>query len=309
MRQKVIATIVAVIYVLASTALSQQFNPFTVVLNTPLTRPPVKEGRQRIAISTTKGKTIKNTIRNKTKRTQPEEQPALNEQPQSDAERSQHKHSTAQAEKVESAITPLKLTPAELDLRRNIGIKYQILSEDSSGQLRIDDPQRVYRSGEAFRIKLQSNINSYLYLLTVDPHTGARSLLFPNFKYQRGNARVKPYTPIVVPPLGQPAFEFDNVAGEEQIIVICSRDEIPALQLNPIEKASAAAQFITPGVIPRDIESTLTHQDEPGARDFIWVAEQPPGQTSAANAGTYIVNTSRKDNEEIVYLIRLKHKD
>jgi hypothetical protein len=201
--------------------------------------------------------------------------------------------------------------PTRLDLRRQIGVKYQILVENN-GELHPDSPDRVYHSGESFRIKIESNINANLYMLAEDARTGERSLLFPNYKYQLGVERVKPFTPVVVPPLGQPAFTLDDSPGEERIIVICSRDEIVALQLAPTDSVPEAVKLVAPRDVPSDIQQAIDkqRQNSLSARDFVWVSQQKPTTATKPNeVGICVVNTSKKDNEEIVYLIKLKHGD
>src|SRR5205085_3480031 len=99
-----------------------------------------------------------------------------------------------------------KRDSSALDLRRHIGIEYQVLTEDAKKDLHLDDPHRVFHSGEAFRLKLSSNINANLYVIAEDQRSGERRLLFPNFKYQQGSERVKPFTALIVPPVNQPAF-------------------------------------------------------------------------------------------------------
>jgi hypothetical protein len=304
--------------ILSGLGLGQQLNPFTAILTTEITRQPVKVGRNRVILKNVS--TVERPARGPNASTSSETAARNDRKTGSKTDRSKTKVSRADKEKADkekkSAVgqsqantEAVELAPVEdpLDLRRQIGVKYQILSE-KNGELHSDDPNRIYRSGESFRIKIEANVNANLYLLSEDARTGERLLLFPNYKYQRGVERVKPFNPVVVPPLGQPAFTLDNMAGEERIVVICSRDEIPALQLAPVESIPEAVKLVGAHDVPSDIEQTITKREKLGSRDFIWVNQEQTA-SKKEKAGVYVVNTSKKDNEEVVYVIRLRHGD
>jgi len=323
-RKAVGASIVAMLLVLSGlVGLGQQLNPFTAVLATNLTRQPVKVGRNRIAIQNVssvsrpekekKAETPRQADRKNGSKSQ------ISKSQTSKSEKGSHTAKTEKEKKpagdtAASASEPntgaVSLSAAEdpFDLRRQIGIKYQILNE-KNGELHPDDPNRLYHSGESFRVKIESNVNANLYLISEDSRTGERRLLFPNYKFQRGAERVKPFTPVVIPPLGQPAFTLDNVPGEEKIVLICSRDEIPALQLAPEQSVPEAVKLVASRDVPSDIEQTISREEKLGSRDFVWVGQEQTTAQKKKDPGVYVVNTSKKDNEEVVYVIRLKHGD
>jgi hypothetical protein len=312
-RKAVGASIVAMLLIFSGLGLGQQLNPFTAILSTNITRQPVKVGRNRIAISNVSSVTSseqKNSSRTSTEsaRRNDHKKSSKSHIAKTEKEKRPAVDTAASASQPDTGAVTLSPVEDPLDLRRQIGIKYQILSE-KNGELHPDDPNRIYHSGESFRIKIESNVNANLYLISEDSRTGERHLLFPNYKFQRGAERVKPLTPVVVPPLGQPAFTLDNMPGEERIVLICSRDEIPALQLAPEQSMPDAVKLVASRDVPSDIEQNITRQEKLGARDFVWVSQEQPTAQKKKGAGVYVVNTSKKDNEEVVYVIRLKHGD
>lgn len=315
MNRKEVIVALGALMVFSSQLWAQQLNPFTAVLTESLSRPKVKEGRKRINIKSSiprasqpKNRNIPVTEikRRQRKVTRPElakSEIASNEPNLANhsevAKQQPTTHMQPEVVKTDGMAAGEQVTD---DLRRTIGVHYQILTEDAQGNLRVDDPNRVYRSGEAFRIKVRTNVNAFLYLINEEAGTGTRRLLMPNYKYQRQSARVQPFEEVIIPSLDQPAFEFDNNPGEECLIVIASRDEIPSLQ---IERVGDGA--VGHNLVPADINEALASPDGAAARDFVWVKEEKA--TAGKTAGVYVVNTSHQDNEEIVYIIRLKHRN
>jgi len=320
MRRRAIGAWVLMIFALSILGLGQQLNPFTAVLKEPITRAPVKPGRNRVMlkVSVTESKQVGSTAESEPRSGPAKKRGHTGSSSSSSKPVRENSSATETAENRPNSTSSsdpntvtLKPEESALDLRRNIGIKYQVLIE-RDGELHTEDPNRLFHSGESFRLKIESNINANLYLVAEDPSTGERQLLFPNYKFQRGVERVKPFSSVVVPPLGQPAFTFDNRPGEERIVVICSRDEIPALQLAPVESISSSPiKLVSSRSLPPDLEKSVSGQSEVDSRDFVIVSESKGvAKTGSGPASAvYVVNTNRRVNEEVVYVIRLKHGD
>jgi hypothetical protein len=100
-----------------------------------------------------------------------------------------------------------------------IGLKYWLELIDTTGQRREVTPDRVFRSGERIKLRIEPNHDGYLYLVNIGS-TGRYHLLFPDPRIGDGGNAVRARTIYDVP---YGAFiRFDDNPGEETLLVVLS---------------------------------------------------------------------------------------
>jgi hypothetical protein len=97
------------------------------------------------------------------------------------------------------------------------GFRWQILVPDAAGQFQPARPDRVFRTGQAFRLRLEAQCNLWIYILNRDPD-GGEVVLLPT----RGEEHllVGQGQQVTLPPDGQ--FRFADPPGIEDFRVLAS---------------------------------------------------------------------------------------
>jgi len=112
------------------------------------------------------------------------------------------------------------------------GVLLSLLVLQPDGQtLKVRPVSAGFKSGEKFRIRIGATFGGDLSLDNIDPQ-GSRSRLYPALAEQI--VKIKPGTPVILPLDKDSFFEFDDVAGEEKLVVTL-RD--PRAQGNAAEHA------------------------------------------------------------------------
>lgn len=132
--------------------------------------------------------------------------------------------------------TPVETKPASTEAQY-LGLRYSIVDGNSRQEI---DPSKAFHSGDAIRLKLQSNSNGYLYILT-QGSSGAWKFLFPSAEL-RDNTNEITRDQVTEIPSSQ-AFEFDTAPGAEKLFVVLSRDREPDLEslLGSVKSGQAGA--------------------------------------------------------------------
>lgn len=165
------------------------------------------------------------------------------------------------------------------------------------------DPKTVFRFKDHFRLALTTNQDGFLYIIHHEEGEDG-SVIFPDPNVNGGSNAVKKNEEYVVPRacenIEDPKncwIEMDEKPGIEDFIVIFSRDRITTLP-NQVAKASGV---VLRGEIEK-LKADFRQSDVVQTSGRLAI----PGQSKSFYA-TRLQNTNRKDNEEIIANIQLKH--
>lgn len=114
-------------------------------------------------------------------------------------------------------------------------------------------PDRPFKSGDRFRLKLQSNFDGYVYVINVTPG-GENRLLFPRGTSRRNNVRAGQF--YYIPTSNE--FEFNDEPGLEVLQFLISRSQVAFLE-GLLDRAPSKANYI-----PLDRNSTSKLQQLAG---------------------------------------------
>jgi hypothetical protein len=99
-------------------------------------------------------------------------------------------------------------------------------------------PEKSFRSGDRFKLNLQSNFDGFVYVVNTTPG-GENWLLFPR-KQSRGN-NVRAGNSFSLPAASE--FRFNDEAGIEVLQIVMSRSPIPFLE-TALDRAPASASQV-----------------------------------------------------------------
>ena len=186
--------------------------------------------------------------------------------------------------------------------RRRVGLKYRIQMMATSGGSAVDvDAQRTFRTGEAIRIVVESNIDGYLYILQRGS-SGRETMIFPSPEINGGSNLVKANTVLTVPWNG--FFKFDSVPGREKWLLVVSRSPLENL---PKPEADAPSSEPAPmSILMAELGKSVR------SRDLVFVKEETPapaGSDQPPQQAFLWVNASTNDNNQAVYAtVELNHQ-
>ncbi|HKG23841.1 MAG TPA: DUF4384 domain-containing protein [Blastocatellia bacterium] len=164
------------------------------------------------------------------------------------------------------------------------------------------DSNLTFETGDQLKLNVTTNQDGYLYV--VNRTAGAPGVvIFPDPRINDGRNDVKKNTdytlPFYCPSIADPMdcwWEMAPPAGTEELIVVFSRDRITTL---PSEIASAG----------ETVDENILNNLKARSRQTVTQETGPlsiPGRAPVPFA-TRVQNTNRKDNEELITTIRLKH--
>jgi hypothetical protein len=170
------------------------------------------------------------------------------------------------------------------------------------------DSSQVFETGDQLKLSITTNQDGFLYVIN-QTNGMPGVVIFPNPDINNGRNDVKKNTDYVLPPFQCPGvpgipdpsdcwWQMAPPAGTEELIVIFSRDKITSL---PSEiSAEGEAPTVDESVI-KDLKakSRQAVRQDTGA---LSIAGRP-----AVPFTTRVQNANRKDNEELITTIRLKH--
>ncbi|HYP29489.1 MAG TPA: DUF4384 domain-containing protein [Blastocatellia bacterium] len=170
------------------------------------------------------------------------------------------------------------------------------------------DSAQVFETGDQLKLSITANQDGFLYIIN-QTNGMPGVVIFPNRDINGGRNDVKKNTDYVLPPLhcpGVPGIPDPNdcwwqmapPAGTEELIVIFSRDKITTLPSEVSE--SGETQTVDESVI-KDLKAK-SRQAVSQDTGPLSIAGRP-----AVPFTTRVQNTNRKDNEELITTIRLKH--
>jgi hypothetical protein len=164
------------------------------------------------------------------------------------------------------------------------------------------DSTLVFKTGDQLKLNITTNQDGYLYIIN---QTAGQPgvVIFPDPRINDGRNEVKKNTDYVLPSYCPSVsdsndcwWEMAPPAGTEELIVIFSRDRITTL---PSELAKAGETVDEQIINDLKAKSRQTVIQESGLLSI-------PGRAPVQFA-TRVQNTNRKDNEELITTIRLKH--
>lgn len=125
-------------------------------------------------------------------------------------------HTSTGATETAAATTPPGTTP--------IGLGYTLfLCGENRTAVRVD-PARKFRTGEAVRVRLETNTDGYLYIFNDDG--AAVQMLYPHGRLGGENA-ISAHVPHQIPSTGDDCFRFtDNSRGVERLYVVVAREPL-----------------------------------------------------------------------------------
>ncbi len=166
-----------------------------------------------------------------------------------------------------------------------LGLKYALEQEDPSGNGVQVDPDKVFRTGDALRLRLEVNSDSYVYLLSRGA-SGDGSYLFP----QPGeDNKLKAFHSVQVPAKSGDPLRFDEPAGTETLYIVVSRSPVTGLD-----------HELTPAMVAQQLQS----------RDLVRGKVRPTDTAPKINPehAVYAVNTSSAPGALVVQKLELKHR-
>lgn len=110
--------------------------------------------------------------------------------------------------------------------KKTIGLGYTLFLDDGSGELSSVSPTRIFHTGQAVRLLLESSVDGYLYIFHQE-NDGAPKMLFPSWQDHRGANYVAAHKLIFVPAENRMSLVGDPAA--ETLILVVSRKAIAGL--------------------------------------------------------------------------------
>ena len=121
--------------------------------------------------------------------------------------------------------------------RQADGLKVTIYQATADGMVPVD-PKKAFKSGDRFRLKLESNFNGYVYVINVPP-VGENRLLFPRGVSRRNNIRAGQSYDIPT----KNDFEFEAGPGIEILRILMSRTSVSVLEA-ALDRAPRQAAYV-----------------------------------------------------------------
>ncbi len=166
-----------------------------------------------------------------------------------------------------------------------LGLKYSLEQEDPSGNGVQVDPDKVFRTGDALRLRLEVNSDSYVYLLSRGA-SGDGTYLFP----QSGeDNKLKAFHAVQVPAKSGDPLRFDEPAGTETLYIVVSRSPVSGLD-----------HELTPAMVAQQLQS----------RDLVRGKVRPVDTAPKINPehAVYAVNVSSAPGALVVQKLELTHR-
>jgi uncharacterized protein DUF4384 len=188
---------------------------------------------------------------------------------------------------------PQKVAEAPPTRERYLGIKYWIELVKPDGSRVEVAPDRVFQSGDRIKVRVETNRNGYLYLLSVGS-TGRYQLLFPHPKLADGSNLVKARTVYDVP--HGALIRFDDNAGEELLLIVLSP--------NPMGEPLPSADPRTRALPAQEGQRLVKTAQLQGAKDLtleVDTGSEPAGYAVAPLAAL-------TDQIKIVVELKLRHR-
>lgn len=171
-----------------------------------------------------------------------------------------------------------------------LGISYWVDLVEPDGKVSRTTASRTFRSGDRIKLNLQANRNGYLYVVGVGS-SGASRVLFPNAEGVANGIKAK--ITYAVP--FDSSLKFDNLPGEETLLVMLSEKPMPELAPG------------TKSIPEQETRQMLADAHVPGAKDL--VIEEEVGEAAPLPASYAVAPVQALGKKKVLTLqIKLKHE-
>ncbi len=143
----------------------------------------------------------------------------------------------AQTRQLVRTKSEIKEAQQSFEQREADGLQVTIYQVSANGMVPVS-PRKAFKSGDRFKLKLQSNFDGYVYVLNVTP-VGENRLLFPRPSSRRNSVRAGESYDIP----SQNDFEFKDEPGIETLRVLMSRDPVLVLDV-ALDRAPKKASYV-----------------------------------------------------------------
>jgi hypothetical protein len=197
-------------------------------------------------------------------------------------------------------------------------LKYKLLQRNAGGDGRaVDAAQTDFGIGDQFRLALTPNQRGYLYVIhhSVDNNNNIVDqphVIFPSPRINGGRNEVSKNEQYIVPKFC-PEFDSPNdcwweitpPSGRDFFTVIFSRDEIADLPSH-LDEADVVTNA-KDAVLAKTFE--MLNQDKAANKQSVARTKKIgfKSQRTTDEDGIFIQNTNRKDNEELIDTVELRH--
>lgn len=197
----------------------------------------------------------------------------------------------------------------------HLGLRYNIVLVDRSGERQHISADRVLHTGDCFAIDIESNRSGYLYVFAKQSSGSWRPLL-PSPEMPDATNVLDPGKKMQVP--NGYCFRIQDPPGREMLFVVLSRDPRDFYELYEGYKAKSGGsvpgsssqggselQMATAG----KLDSAVQHLDERfTTRDISITKASMPQEKSEPAGSVYVVNTSGRPTSSIVTKIIVRHQ-
>jgi hypothetical protein len=121
-----------------------------------------------------------------------------------------------------------------------VGLGYTLYLKGDDGGFTSVNPDRIFRTGQAVRLLVESNVDGYLYVLHQE-NDGPAKLMFPCSLAWDGDNHISAHRPLFISPVTEMRFTGDPAV--ETLTLIVSRNPIQSL---PVGRQLASARCDTP---------------------------------------------------------------
>ena len=196
------------------------------------------------------------------------------------------------------------------------GLKVVIYHVGQKGMEAVS-PNKAFKSGDRFRLKLQSNFDGYVYVINVTPG-GENRLLFPRGTSRRNNVRAG--QSYYIPTANE--FEFNDEPGLEVLQFLISRSQIAFLE-GLLDRAPSKANYISldnnsTGMLQRlagkpapvktgGVTTRIAATRESGLQTRMLTLDRKKDSTFVVVSGVKGAPNRFRPGEISVFEIRLKH--
>ena len=112
--------------------------------------------------------------------------------------------------------------------QRFVGVGYTLYLKNEDGRFLSVSPKRVFHTGEAVRLLVESNVDGYLYVLHQE-NDGPPQMMFPCPLAWGGDNHIWAHKPLFISPVTE--IQFTGGPATETLTLIVSRSPLPSLPL------------------------------------------------------------------------------
>ena len=209
----------------------------------------------------------------------------------------------------------------QLAAARPLGLKYNIMKRDETGDYSAVAASSTFASGDQIRIRVESNDSGYLFVVH-QGSSGKWEVLFPSAKAGTDN-RIEASKSYDIPP--STVMSFDEKSGTEKLFVVLSRQPEKDLEglTYSLQKAKPKRNEISGPMVASNMpvqDDVVQRLRNTYSRDLLIESVDDTKKTPSAaeksvlsqakitgEKAVYIVNPSMEPNARLVADIELQH--